>query len=416
MKIVGLQISNFKILKAVSITPQGNTVVISGPNGAGKSSVLDAIWAALAGREAASATPKPIREGQSQAEVTVDLGKYKVTRKWTQKGSYLTVESSGLKQEKPQDLLNTLYSDLTFDPLEFARRNPKEQREILLLSANLREKLELLDQDYETNFRLRTDANRTVDRLDTEAKAAAAETTALPPCPQMRSDPAALLSLLEKQEEANRITVGMENGRVQAVTRMRELDDQIAKLTEERNKVAETHRSLTEDLATRPIIDSAPTKKAIEESNVNNRSFDAHARFKDLSQKRDKARIDAEALTATLEQIQKKKTDLVQSAPLPVAGLSFTDDGVLVNGIPFEQLSSAQKLKVSLAIAMAAKPELRIIRILDGSLLDGENMKVIEEMAKEKDYQVWIEVVDESGKRGIVIEEGEVSAINPSTP
>jgi recombinational DNA repair ATPase RecF len=42
------------------------------------------------------------------------------------------------------------------------------------------------------------------------------------------------------------------------------------------------------------------------------------------------------------------------------------------------------------------------------SLLDSGNMAVIQQMAKDQDYQVWIEQVDESGKVGIYIEDGQV--------
>jgi len=51
---------------------------------------------------------------------------------------------------------------------------------------------------------------------------------------------------------------------------------------------------------------------------------------------------------------------------------------------------------------------LKVIRILDGSLLDSTNMNLIKEMAQGQDYQVWVEVVDESGKVGITIENGEI--------
>ncbi len=83
----------------------------------------------------------------------------------------------------------------------------------------------------------------------------------------------------------------------------------------------------------------------------------------------------------------------------------------MLDGIPLEQECDSGKLKVSMAIAMAINPELRVIRITNGSLLDSENMGVIEEMAKDKDFQVWIERVDESGKVGIVIEDGSIKSI-----
>lgn len=50
--------------------------------------------------------------------------------------------------------------------------------------------------------------------------------------------------------------------------------------------------------------------------------------------------------------------------------------------------------------------------IKDGSLLDSKSMQIINEMAGTNDYQVWIERVDESGKVGFYIEDGNVTAVN----
>jgi hypothetical protein len=113
-------------------------------------------------------------------------------------------------------------------------------------------------------------------------------------------------------------------------------------------------------------------------------------------------------LTNKLSTISDNKEKLISEAKLPIKGLSIDIDGVTFDGIPFTQLSSAEQLKVSLAIAMATNPELRVIRIMDGSLLDSENMKVINQMAKDEDYQIWVERVEDSGKVGILIEDGEV--------
>ncbi len=41
-------------------------------------------------------------------------------------------------------------------------------------------------------------------------------------------------------------------------------------------------------------------------------------------------------------------------------------------------------------------------------MIDSKNMAILEEMAKENDYQFWIERVDESGTVGIYIEDGEI--------
>lgn len=66
------------------------------------------------------------------------------------------------------------------------------------------------------------------------------------------------------------------------------------------------------------------------------------------------------------------------------------------------------RLRVSVALAMAANPKLRIIRIMHGEAMDDDAMTVLAEMAEEHDFQVWVAKVDSSGKVGIVMEDGMV--------
>ncbi len=91
-----------------------------------------------------------------------------------------------------------------------------------------------------------------------------------------------------------------------------------------------------------------------------------------------------------------------------INGLAFDAEGVTFNGIPFQQCSSAEQVRIAVAVAAALNPKIRVIRIADGSLLDSASMAEIERLAKEHDMQIWIERVDESGGVGIVIEDGAV--------
>ena len=90
-------------------------------------------------------------------------------------------------------------------------------------------------------------------------------------------------------------------------------------------------------------------------------------------------------------------------------GLGFDEDGVTYQGVPFSQASAAEQIRVSLAMAMALNPKLRVIRILDGSLLDADNLALIAEMATVSDYQVWIERVGDGDGIGVVIDDGAVA-------
>lgn len=126
----------------------------------------------------------------------------------------------------------------------------------------------------------------------------------------------------------------------------------------------------------------------------------------------EKLKLDSEAFTETLKEIDNFKVAALAGAALPVPGLTIEGDVVLLNGIPLAQCSHAQKLKVSLAIGMAVNPRLRVLRLTDGEKFDSDSWAIIRELAEANGFQVWVECMDESGEIGIVIEAGEVAAVN----
>ena len=113
--------------------------------------------------------------------------------------------------------------------------------------------------------------------------------------------------------------------------------------------------------------------------------------------------------TKAIEALDKKRSDAIAAAKMPVDGLTLGDGVVLFNGLPFEQASASARLKVSCVVAMASNPELRIIRSYDGSLLDAKSMGMLAAMCSSRDYQCWLEKVDETGQVGFVIVDGEVA-------
>jgi len=93
---------------------------------------------------------------------------------------------------------------------------------------------------------------------------------------------------------------------------------------------------------------------------------------------------------------------------MPIEGLGINETSVTYEGIPMSQINEASKLKVGVAISMALNPELKVIR-LKGNDLDSDSLKTVADMVKEKDFQIWIEKVDETGEIGFVIEDGMVA-------
>ncbi len=114
----------------------------------------------------------------------------------------------------------------------------------------------------------------------------------------------------------------------------------------------------------------------------------------------------AAEITWKMKQREEDKIKAIAQAKLPIPEITFGDNLILMNGVPFDQASDAEQLRASLAIAMSLNPKLRVIRVRDGSLLDEDSMAIVSKMASDKDFQVWIEKVDGSGKVGFVLEDG----------
>lgn len=408
MRIIELKSSNIKRLKAVELTfdENKNLVIISGRNGQGKTSVLDSIWYALGGTKIAP--DKPIREGQEEAKIELNLGDYKVVRTYTEKGSYLKVENNeGAKYSNPQDLLNKIVGELSFDPLEFARMEAKKQVATLVNITGL--DFSELNERYKTLTEERQFAGRelkAMGEIPLETISTAEENAKKPEIH--------VVELAKQIQEANH-----EVDRYHQTLRDIESNkNSISSLEEQKKKIEADIVSLTAKNAELQKV-LAPDMGKIKELQDYLNIAD-----KTNSEIRESKKIVAEAsarvakqkaydgLTEQLEKLAGEKQEKLKAAKMPIEGLTFTEAGVLYNGIPFEQLSAAEQLKVSMAMAIASNPKLKVILIRDGSLLDKDNMAVITELAKEFDYQVFIEKVDDTGKVGIYIEEGEVKSID----
>ncbi|MCK5606520.1 AAA family ATPase [Candidatus Pacearchaeota archaeon] len=414
MRIIKLQAQNYKRLKAVEITPDGNTVVISGKNGQGKTSTLDAIWAALAGGDAGKKNKRPIRKGEDRAVIKLDLGDLVITRKWTgDDKTYLTVENQeGAAYKSPQAILDALVGRLTFDPLEFAGLRDKEQVVALLDCIELDIDLAKLDEDRADFYTARANVNREVKRLE---GALSSMDKPKDSAPVEEVSASAILQEIEEARTAERTKADQQECNERTTFAIQSLTESIGFAEQELKDMKETlkgHSKSLEEGEARlktlvvPDIPSMQVKlDKVEETNALVRADREYIKTNMALGKEIEA---ATSYTKSIATLDKKKANAIKTAKMPVEGLSFDEDGLTFNGVPFSQASSAEQLKVSVAMAMAVNPKLRVIRITDGSLLDSDSMKIIEAMAADHDYQVWIEVVDATGKVGIYIEDGEI--------
>ena len=412
MKILKLQAENVKRLVAVEITPSGNVVEITGANGQGKTSVLDSIWWALAGTSAVQA--EPIRKGETKARIRLDLGEITVERRFTPNGSSLIVENAeGARFPGPQRMLDSLLGSLTFDPLAFTRLKPREQFDELRRVAQIDVDIDRLDALNRGDFQRRTDLNR-------EAKQARARADGIAVPNDAPEQPIDTASIVDQMEGAARHNADIEARRARRVAAEQKIDGLTRDAGDKRARAAvliseaEQHEAEAADLRKR-LDEAGALPDPLDVAELRARLDQAQRRNEGVQRRRDRdaaladaVRLEAEAaaLTEAMAARDAEKAAAVARAELPVPGLGLGDGVVTYNGVPLDQASGAEQLRVSLAIAMAANPKLRVIRITDGSLLDEASMALVAEQARARDYQVWIERVDTSGQVGFVIEDG----------
>jgi hypothetical protein len=433
MRVINLKVENFQRLVAVDITPTGDIVTLVGKNAQGKSSVLDGLWALLEG--AAHLPTQPVHTGAERALLRVALGangvvKYIATRTISNKaaGGYTTqvkVENAdGAVFPSPQKLLDDLIGELSFDPLEFTRMSDKAQfGEMAKLVPGI--DFEAVSNLNRGDYEKRTDVNRRAR----EARAAAGIIAIPAEIPEKRDDKALVEQLGGATAREAEIS---EHGRRKAALdqRLAGVGKEIDSLEAERKAMAERlavmekragqlkleAAGLVDEVAAFPAaperIDTQAVADQLRDAQAHNRNVeDILERVKkrdSMVRLAESLEREAGELTNSIDARTAAQAKAVSEAKMPVPGIGFGDGVVLLNGVPFSQASSAEKIQTSVAIAAAMNPKLRVIHIRDGSLLDSDTLAWLTKYAQENDLQVWLEKVADDAKVGFVIEDGHV--------
>jgi len=449
--IVSLTAANVKRLKAVKITPKAGEplVEITGRNAQGKTSVLDCIQMAFAGSR--QLPPRAIRDGAERGVIVVELEKHIIKRTFTEGGSEVTVEAKdGTTYRSTKAFLDSLYGDLAFDPDAFTRQGPTEQRNSLLKLAGAVEAVTKLKSDEEAAREKVRDAKRDKARAGAVVDTAVAK---LPPeCSMVEWNPvrvdvsglearkAEYQAAKERRQDAEhkvelaRLAVEAREKELETrrgvyaskLAEKKRLEEQVEAIRKELVSIASAAERDHEDIATLKYEHTSrlhdldgitlPDLSDVEQQEA--RASEQHElvaqweRCEELRQESAACGVAVTEAEKELEKVLAHKLEVIEHLPLPVPGLSITDEGVTFNGVPLEQCAESEKLRVGVRLGMAANPKLRVILFREGSALDSAARQQVAEWAAAEGYQVWMERVDESGNAGIVIEDGGVKKVN----
>lgn len=427
LKIVELRSEFVKRLNVLVIRPKGNVVVLQGENGVGKSSAIDSIEMALTGK--VSEAPIVIQQGQEYAEVKLDLGAFTVRKRWTKGGTVkLLVEMNGFEKKAPQTFLDEMLGKISFDPLAFIRLDPKKQAEIVKRMVGV--DTSKLEADYKVDYDKRT-------QVSNSGKSLKARFDALPvPPAETPDEPVNVQALLDEQtqlqavksdndrlrgqlavvEESMKSADTAERQAEEEVQRLEKtLNDARAKLEVTSKKRLDAHHALDDakqKLGQLIDPDIAGIYRKIASADATNTSVRQKKERAAMGAELDKLRDEKIALDAKLDALLEEKAKLIREAKFPIDGMSFDSEGGLTfSALPLVQASSAEQLRIGVALCIALNPKIRIAFIRDGSLLDEKSMDLVEQMADQFNMQIWIERVGK-GPVGFEIVDGYVVAVD----
>lgn len=436
MRIIQLVAENFKKLIAIDITPSEDLNEITGPNGAGKSSIIDCIPALTGG---ASEVPgMPVRLGEEKGRIKMAIGEgndrieYWISKTFTKKNlkGILKIEdaSGNAISESPQSFLDKIRSRISFDPLDLIEKTDKNELKKILFNV-LGINLDDLDKKEK-------DLRSQRESIGRDMKKAEAVYNAIEYYPQIKETEevkvGALSTKLTKamnwnQDIKNRESANerLKNTAIVGKGRIESTKEQIKNLQTElehlevllanQKKEYTTEKDAISKLE--PInIDTINIE--IQDIETTNSKIRANLNRKKAQAEFDVAKSTYDAFTADIESISKERTTILKNAKWPIPGFSYSEGELFYNSVPLDQVSDGDRLRVGLGIAMAQKPELRVIWTRRGSLIDSKNRAIIKEMIKDKQFQMFFEGVAERDKDGKVpgvgfyIEDGEIAAID----
>lgn len=416
IRINKLEIENVKRVKAVKLKPSDTGLtIIGGNNQQGKTSVLDAITWALGGNK--------YRPSNAKNESSVIPPIIKITM-----SNGLVVERKGknsdLKVIDPrgekagQQLLDSFVEELALNLPKFMNQSSKEKANTLLQIIGVGDKLAELEQEEKEAYNQRHAIGQIADQKEKYAK----EQVYYPDAPQQLVSASDLIKrqqeILAKngQNQIHRNNLKeLEASQVLDKEKYEQITAKIEELTREKEGLGSLINSRADniEIAKKTVEELQDESTAELEASIEN--------IEQLNEKvranlsKEKAEEDAQGyrdqyskLSTIINDIRKKKTDLLNSANLPLEGLMVDDGELLYKGYKWDSMSGAEQLKVATAIVRKLNPDCGFVLMDKLEQMDLDTLKEFGQWLEQEGLQVIATRVSKGDECSIIIEDGHV--------
>lgn len=415
IKINALQVENVKRVKAVALEPSANGLtVIGGKNGQGKTSVLDAIAWALGGDRYRPSNAE--REGSTMPpHIKLELSNGLTVERSGKNSALKVVDTTG--NRSGQQLLNEFVEQLAIDLPRFLQASNREKADTLLQVIGVGGQVRSLEVKEKEVYNRRHMIGQEADRKRKYADE-------LPHYPAAPNEPVSASQLIRQQQDILARNGENQRKRMRANQIEHEYGRTAAHVSLLRSQLADAEKQLQQleadlaiaqkdalDLQDESTDEIERSLQEIEQINIQVRA----------NCDREKAEQDAahyaqqyQDLTKELEEIRHDKYALLDSAKLPLPGLSVEDGELTYNGKKWDCMSGADQLIAATAIVRAINPKCGFVLLDKLEQLDADQLHMFGVWLQSQQLQVIATRVSTGPECSIIIEDGFVASEQPA--
>ena len=415
IKINALQVENVKRVKAVALEPSANGLtVIGGKNGQGKTSVLDAIAWALGGDRYRPSNAE--REGSTlPPHIKLELSNGLTVERSGKNSALKVVDTTG--KRSGQQLLNEFVEQLAIDLPSFLQASNREKADTLLQVIGVGDQVHSLEVKEKEVYNRRHMIGQEADRKRKHADE-------LPHYPAAPKEPVSASQLIRQQQDILARNGENQRKRMRANQIEHEYGKAAAHVSLLRSQLADAEKQLQQleadlaiaqkdalDLQDESTEEIERSLQEIEQINIQVRA----------NCDREKAEQDAayyaqqyQDLTKELEEIRHDKYALLDSAKLPLPGLSVEDGELTYNGKKWDCMSGSDQLIAATAIVRAINPKCGFVLLDKLEQLDEDQLHMFGVWLQSQQLQVIATRVSTGPECSIIIEDGFVAPEQPA--
>jgi chromosome segregation ATPase len=454
MYIKKLELLNFQVIEKFEADFSGSVYFVTGDNELGKSTLLKAIGALLTGKR-----DDVLRNGSSKGFAKMVVGddgeEFDVSLSFTEanpRGTLTIKQKTTGLQTSNVSMLQRIFGYQDFDAVEFLRwsetaEGRRKQIEVVksLLKPEVRTRIEQIDTEVAELKSERTGVNRDVKTFAAICKTAREQLE--PGDEDKYVSPVDVSSLMERQsknaqliekaktvrsmlaqrteqlskipERKEAVKVGrlaadktyeeavarakaayerdVENAKKDLEQKRKFLDNESELIERERadweTKKANAEGWLATYEASNPEKTDIPA--LLEKAEEHNKRYGLVAQYREKKAQYDAVREKADQMDARIAGLLEERAGIIANAELPLEGLSFNEDGLELNGVPFVpgKVSDSQTMEVAAKLVIACNPKVKVFRIARGESLGAKRLETIVGIARKNGYQGFIENV-----------------------